>query len=61
MLDIIKTEKANKTLNSIFNDYIDYCVENDFTIGCDIQRFKISLKHKRWDSYKKTFLKCMNF
>ena len=61
MLDIIKTEKANKTLNSIFNDYIDYCVENDFTIGCDIPRFKISLKHKRWDSYKKSFLKCMNF
>ena len=45
MLDIIKTEKANKTLNSIYNDYISYCVENDFTMGWDIQRFKLSLKH----------------
>tara|TARA_B110000305_G_C18820351_1_gene351061 strand:- start:94 stop:480 length:387 start_codon:yes stop_codon:yes gene_type:complete len=45
MLDIIKTEKANKTLNSIYNDYISYCVENDFTMGWDIQRFKVSLKH----------------
>ena len=45
MLDIIKTEKANKTLNSIYNDYISYCVENNFTMGWDIQRFKLSLKH----------------
>ena len=45
MLDIIKTEKANKTLNSIYDDYISYCVENDFTMGWDIKRFKVSLKH----------------
>ena len=45
MLDIIKTEKANNTLKSIYDDYISYCVENDFTMGWDIQRFKVSLKH----------------
>jgi len=45
MLDIIKTEKANKTLKSIYDDYIGYCVKYDFTMGWDIQRFKVSLKH----------------
>ena len=45
MLDIIKTEKANKTLKSIYEDYHNYCAENDFWVGWDIQRFKVSLKH----------------
>ena len=45
MLDIIKTEKANKTPLSIYHDYISYCVKYDFTLGWDIQRFKVSLIH----------------
>ena len=45
MLDIIKTEKANNTLKSIYEDYHKYCAENDFFVGWDIQRFKVSLKH----------------
>ena len=45
MLDIIKTEKANNTLESIYKDYHKYCAENDFFVGWDIQRFKVSLKH----------------
>ena len=45
MLDIIKTEKANKTPLSIYHDYTSYCVKYDFTLGWDIQRFRVLLKH----------------
>ena len=45
MLDIIKTEIANNTPLSIQHDYISYCVKYDFTLGWDIQRFRVLLKH----------------
>ena len=47
MLDIIiKTEKFyEKSLKDIHNDYIIYCVDNDFTTRWGIQRFEVLLNH----------------
>ena len=43
MLDIIKTEKANKTPLRIYKDYRYYCVERDWWIG-NYPRFKVQFK-----------------
>ena len=41
--DTRKRRTANqKSLKDTYIDYIDYCVENDFTLGWGIERFKLS-------------------
>ena len=45
-LNIINCICINPSVRlSIYHDYTSYCVKYDFTLGWDIQRFRVLLKH----------------
>ena len=53
MLDIIKTEKANNTLKSIYEDYHNYCAVHDFFVGSYFLTYTFSIP----SAYDKKWLK----